>query len=154
MTGAPEHHDATDRTRTNAQEPVQYPANHLLAVLDTQEQVNAAVAALTAGGFLESEIHPATGVERADALGSATGHRGFVGMVIRLAERLGVADEEMETKNRYEQVMRDNRFVVAVAAPTEERKDRAAEILREHGGHTMAFFGKHTIEYLIPPNVK
>jgi hypothetical protein len=48
--------------------------------------------------------------------------------------------------------MRDNRFVVSVATPTQERKDRAAAILRQHGGHTVSFFGKHAIEYTTPPN--
>jgi len=72
--------------------------------------------------------------------------------MIRLAQRVGVADEEMETKRRYEQAMHDDRFLVLVAAPTEERKQRAIEILREHGAHTLTFFGKHTIEYITPPN--
>ena len=51
---------------------------------------------------------------------------------------------EMETKKRYEQAMRENRFVLAVAAPTPEHKEQATRILREHGAHTVAFFGKHT----------
>ena len=63
-----------------------------------------------------------------------------------------MADEEMETKNRYEQAMRDNRFVVPMAAATDDRKDRATQILREHGAHRVAFFGKHTIAYITPPN--
>jgi len=59
---------------------------------------------------------------------------------------------EMETKKRYEQAMRENRFVLAVAAPTPERKEQATRILRDHGAHTVAFFGKHTIEYIVPPD--
>lgn len=39
---------SADRTR--------YPENHVVAVLDTREQLTAAVAALTGGGFLDSEI--------------------------------------------------------------------------------------------------
>ncbi len=151
MTGAPDHHDPTER-RANAHEPVRYPSEHVLAVLDTREQATAATAALTAGGFPESEVHVATGVERADDIGAATGRTGLVGLVTRLAERIGLANEEMETKNRYEQAMRDNRFVVAVAAATDERKDRATQILREHGAHTVTFFGKHSIEYVTSPN--
>jgi hypothetical protein len=58
----------------------------------------------------------------------------------------------METKNRYEQAMRENRFVLSVAAPTAERREQATRILREHGAHTVAFFGKHTIEHIAPPN--
>ena len=152
MTGTPDHHDITGEQRERSQEPIRYPTNHVLAVLDTGEQVTATVAALTKRGFLESEVEVGTGAERADALHAATGHVGLTDLMIRLAQRVGVADEEMETKRRYEQAMRDDRFLVLVAAPTEERKQRAIEILREHGAHTLTFFGKHTIEYITPPN--
>jgi hypothetical protein len=47
--------------------------------------------------------------------------------------------------------MRDNRFVVAVATPTEERKELATQLFRSHGADTITFFGKHTIEYVVPP---
>jgi hypothetical protein len=72
-------------------------------------------------------------------------------MLIRLAERIGVTDEEMETKDRYEHAMRDNRFVLVVMAPTDERKHRATQILRERGAHTMTYFNKHSLEYITPP---
>ena len=55
-------------------------------------------------------------------------------------------------KDRYEQAMRDNRFVISVAAPTEERKNRAKEILQSHGAHTIAYYGKRTIEFITPPH--
>ena len=151
MTGAPEHHDARTEPGELAHEAIRYPTNHVLAVLDNRAVANAAVAALQAGGFLDSEIQVGTGVAAADELDATTGRRGLADILIRLAERIGIANEEMETKNRYEQAMRENRFVLAVAAPTDERKDEATRILREHGAHTLAFFGKHTIEYLVPP---
>ena len=69
----------------------------------------------------------------------------------RSAERIGAADEELETKHRYEQPMRDNHFVVAIATPTEERTERASQLFRSHGAYTITFFGKHTIEYVGPP---
>jgi hypothetical protein len=152
MTGAPDHHDATPESRPSGQESMQYPTNHLLAIIDDQGQATAAVAALEGGGFLDSEVQLNTGAETADVLGATSGRGGLAGLLIRLAERIGAADEEMETKHRYEQAMRDNRFVVAIAAPTEERKHRATEILRAHGAHTIAFLGKHTIEYVTAPN--
>jgi hypothetical protein len=152
MTEAPDHHDGTAESQRAAHEPIRYPSDHLLAVLDRRDQVTTAVEALTAGGFLESEIQFGSGAANADDLGATTGRSGLVGLVTRLAERLDMANEEMESKNRYEQAMRENRFVVSVAAATDDRKDRAAQILREHGAHTIAFFGKHTIEYITPPN--
>lgn len=152
MSGAPDHHDASNEAPEAAREPIRYPENHVLAVLDTREQTTAAMVALTSGGFLDSEIEVGTGATRADELGAATGREGLASLLIRLAERIGAADEEMETKNRYEQAMRDDRFVLSVAAPTADRKDRAARILGAHGAHTVAYFGRRTIEYLVPPD--
>jgi len=150
MTGAPDHHDATSTSR-QAQEPVRYPTNHLLGIVDTREQATALVSALESGGFLESEIDCRSGAQEADAVHASPGRGGLAGVLLRLAERMGAADEELETKHRYEQAMRDNRFVVAVATPTDERKDRAIQILRAHGAYTVTYFGKHTLEYVVPP---
>jgi hypothetical protein len=152
MTGAPDHHDARTEPGEAGREPVRYPTNHILAILDSRGVTTAAVAALEAGGFLDSEIQVGTGTAAADELDATTGRRGLASMLIRLAERIGATDEEMETKNRYERAMRENRFVLSVAAPTAERREQATRILREHGAHTVAFFGKHTIEYIVPPN--
>ena len=151
MTGVPDHHDAGGEASESGREPIRYPTNHILAVVDSRTVTTATVAALEAGGFLDSEIQVGTGRAAADELNATTGRRGLADMLIRLAERIGATDEEMETKNRYEQAMRDNRFVVSVSAPTTERKEQATRILREHGAHTIAFFGKHTIEHIASP---
>jgi hypothetical protein len=152
MTGAPDRHDARTDPTEGGREPIRYPTNHLVAVLDNPGVTTAAVTALEAGGFLESEIRVGTGSAAADELDATTGRRGLADMLIRLAERIGATNEEMETKNQYEQAMRENRFVLLVAAPTAERKEQATRILREHGAHTVAFFGKHTVEHIVPPN--
>jgi len=152
MTGVPEHHDARTEPGEAGREPIRYPTNHVVAVLDSRSLTTAAVAALEAGGFLDSEIQVGTGPAAADELDATTGRRGLADMLIRLAERIGATDEEMETKKRYEQALRENRFVLSVATPTAARKDQATRILREHSAHTVAFFGKHTIEHIVPPN--
>ncbi len=151
MTGAPDHHDPSAESRGATNEPVQYPANHILAVIDEREQMSAAVAALTSAGYLESEVEVETGAAKADDVAASTGRSGLADKLMRFAERIGVANEEMETKSRYEQALRENRFVIVVSTPTEERKELATKILRDHGGHGIAYFGKHTIEYVTPP---
>ncbi len=151
MTGAPDHHDAS-APRRNSDAAVAYPTNHVLGVVDTAAQANAVRDSLTNGGFLESDIRVETGAERADTVDASTGRTGLAALLIRLAERIGATDEEMETKNVYEHAMRDNRFVVLIAADTPERKERATQILREHAAHSVAYFGKHSIEHIVPPN--
>jgi len=151
MTGAPDHHDASV-SRRNADAPVAYPTNHVLGVVDTAVQATAVRDSLTNGGFLDSDIRVETGAERADTVDASTGRTGLAALLIRFAERIGATDEEMETKNVYEHAMRDDRFVVLILADTPERKERATEILREHAAHSVAYFGKHSIEHVVPPN--
>jgi len=154
MTGAPDHHDPATHAGASRNEAVRYPTNHLLGIVDTRDELTALVSALEGGGFLTSEIDFRSGLQDADDLRASPGRTGLSGVLIRLAELIGAADEEMETKHRYEQAMRDGRFVIAVLAPTDERKELATRILREHGAYTIAFLGKHTIEYIVPPRAR
>ena len=131
--------------------PIRYPTNTVLGVIDASEQLERAVEALTAGGFLASEIEVATGAAVADAVHASTGRTGLAALAVRIAERLGVQDEEMEFKAHYEQALRDGRYVVMVKAPTEERKTRATDVLRTHGAHSVSFHGRFTIEGIVPP---
>jgi hypothetical protein len=130
--------------------PVYYPENRLLGVVDSPAQVTSAVEALTAGGFLVSEVEVTCGQAQAERVAASTGRRGLLDLVIRVAERLGLADDEIETKGRYEQALRDGGLIVSVLASTDERKARAADIVRAHGGHLITFFGRLTIEKIAP----
>jgi hypothetical protein len=130
----------------------QYPVNHVLGVLDTPADAGAAAEALAGGGFLASEIHVACGTDAAEALRATTGRTGIVNAAIRIAQRLGVANHEMEVKAIYEQALADGRFVLIVDAPTDTRRELATSVLREHNAHSVAFLGRYSIEKLVPPN--
>jgi hypothetical protein len=152
MPGADSERDITREAEDGVKEPVRYPTHHVIAVLDSEDQVADAAAALTSGGFLESEVDVATGSDAADRLKASVGRRGLPGLAIRIAQRLGIEDEEMEIKAQYEQAMREEKFVLRVQAPTEERKGLAVSILRDHGAHAVNYFGRFTIETLAPPD--
>ena len=137
-------HDSPDRVPASTR----YPTNHVLAVVDGVEPVEEAAQALKDGGFLDSEIEIIHGPTAADILAENTGRTGIAHLAIRLAERIGVADEEMELKDRYEQALREGRFAISVLAPTEDRKNTAAQILRDHGAHFVNFLGRFSIEAL------
>ena len=128
-----------------------YPTNHVVGVLDTAEQVGDAVAALTAGGFLTSEIQVVTGPAAADRMQSHTGRLGFSNLVVRVAQRLGIANDEMRLKARHEEALRDGHFLVLVATPSDERKDLAARMLGERGAYTLAHMGRFSIEGFVQP---
>jgi hypothetical protein len=151
MSGAQSDQEARSQADDRPTEQVRYPTHHVVAVLDTEDQVADAASALINGGFLASEVDVTTGSAAADRVDASVGRRGLRGLAIRIAERLGMTDEEMEIKDHYEQAMRDGRFVLRVDA-TEARKDLATNILSQHGAHSVNYFGRFTIETIVPPN--
>lgn len=138
-------------TPDEQQDEIRYPTNHVVAVLDTEQQLGDAVAALESSGFLPTELNAVCGVDAADRLKANTGRSGLGGLAMRIADRLGIENTEMEFKDHYEQALRDGRYVLLVAAPTDERKDHAAKILRDHGANAVSFMGRFSIEGIVPP---
>jgi hypothetical protein len=112
---------------------------HVLAIIDTATEIACAVDGLVQGGFLESSVVLTRGTEEA-------GPRGVAELLIRLAQGLGQRHAGAEMKLRYEQALLDGSAVLAVLAPTEERKQLAARILHECGAHFINFFGPSSIE--------
>lgn len=148
MSEARSDRDAAQESMLPRSESARYPTNHVVAIVDEADQIMAASRELKEGGFLDSEIEVVCGPEAADVLHANTGHSGLAHLAIRLAQRIGVADDEMVMKDQYEQALRDGRFVVLVLAPSEERKTKAGQILREHGAHFVNFLGRFSIEAL------
>ena len=140
--------DAAPESGRRPTEPIHYPTNHVLAIVDTPEQLTAAVAALQRAGFPASELVVGSGPATADALHASTGRSGLADLAIRIGQGLGMALEETEVKDRYEQALRDGRVVVSVPAPDDARKERAAGLLAEHGAHFINFLGKYSIEVM------
>ena len=151
MSASPRDHNEQPRDVASSTEPIRYPTHNLVAVLDTLEQLRGATRDLMSQGFRASEINIAQGNVAADRLDATTGRGGFAGLALQIAEKLGLQDEELEFKDHYERAMRDGRFVIRIAAPSEERKDRATEILKQHGAHSVAYFGKYTIRGIVRP---
>ena len=83
-------------------------------------------------------------------MSATTGRSGFADMAMRFSAMLGLPNEEAQAKARYEQAMRDGHYVVAVLAPTDERKEQARRILAAHGARDLGFFGRFVIERLRP----
>ena len=85
-------------------------------------------------------------MEWADREGASSGRSGLIGQVLHALDRYGAGGEEMDMKGQYEQALRAGHCTVAVFAPTQERKQLAADILRQHGGNFINFLGHLTIE--------
>jgi hypothetical protein len=125
---------------------IQYPTNHVLAVLDTSDQVDCTVDALVNNAFLDSEIELNRGVEFADRLGATTGRQGVGDWFIRMFQKIGLKNAESELKEQYEQAVRDGHAIIAVLTSTEERKDLAVQLIRDCGGRFINYFGPLTVE--------
>ena len=140
--------EPTDDARDVAGRPAEnipYPTNHVVGVV-TPDDVGPVVDALTGAGFATSEIVIGCGAAAADNLRASTGHTGLTNLAIRIADRLGVRDEEMSIKDQYEQELRYGHVVVSVPAADVGQKKLAADVMREHGGHFINYLGRFTIE--------
>jgi hypothetical protein len=131
-------------------EPVRYPQNRVLGVIDTVSQVRGAVEALTEGGFLASEVEVLHGETASTKLAEGTGRTGLRGLAMRLIAGIGMPNDETAMKDHYADALAKGQFLVMVLAPTEERKQLATQLLREHDGHFINFLGRFTIEAMVP----
>jgi hypothetical protein len=136
---------------SKAEDSVRYPENNVVAVIDTLDEVVELVETLTGGGFLKSEIEVLYGQAAAEKLRTSTGRSGLAGLVMRLIASIGMPNDETAMKNRYAQALADGRILVLVETPTDERKELAAKLLREHGGKFVNFLGRYTIEPMNSP---
>ena len=134
------------RVRARDEQPVQYPENRMLAVIDTREHLRAAIDALTSGGLLASEIEVLQGAAAAKTLCEETRRIGLANLAMRFVEAIGMPNGDLALKNHYADALAEGRFVVLVIAPSEERQRTAAQLLREHGGEDVRFFSRYTIK--------
>jgi hypothetical protein len=149
VSDTPSGRDAAPNPGQDEIEPIQYPIGHVLGILDTEDQTTCAVEALVNGGYLESEVHLGRGPETLERSEAGTGRGGIQDWAIRFFERLGVRNAESEMKQGYEQALREGRIVIAVLTPTDERKDRAAQMLQDCGAHFINFYGRLNVERIL-----
>lgn len=122
--------------------------NNAVEVIDSLDELVELVETLTSSGFLKSEIQAVHGQAPAEKLRASTGRTGVAGLAMRLIASIGMPNHETAMKDRYAQALTDGRIVVLVEALTDERRELAAKLLREHGGAFVNFLGRYTIEPL------
>lgn len=150
MTTLPQPEDSVSPRHSRKDDRDRYPVAHLIGVIDTKSDFDAAFAALGSAGFPEIDILVGTGDDGGPAPAPALDRSKVVQLLVRFGEWLGFKNEPQAVKNLYEQAMRENRFVVCVSAPTYERRRTATHILQQHGGHTIKFMGDMLMEDVTP----
>jgi hypothetical protein len=122
------------------------PTGHLLAVVDDPLKAPGIIAELGRAGIEPNDLtllRGSEGAARIDATGEATGW----GARIRQAMSFTLADQ-MPDFILYEAALRDGRAVLGVPVASDEAKQAARAILRDHGAHFINFFGRFVTEEL------
>jgi hypothetical protein len=135
--------------RSDEKETIPYPTNHVVGII-ASASVDSVLNDLRSANFQDSEVHVQQGTEVADQLAASSGHSGILGAILRIADHLGIREDELEEKHRYEEALREGNAVVLVYAPEEDRKDVAGKILNARGAHFINFLGRYTSERIKP----
>ena len=117
-----------------------FPQHKVAAAID-RNQADAVVTALEDAGFARDRIEVVTTEDVAD-LEEPIGGSGIRGFLTRFSLSLGDELDEIE-QARQELTYGHALVLVMVDGMTEQ--DRAHAVLREHGGHSMRYFGRWSI---------
>ena len=123
-----------------------YPANKVIGILNTRDDLHAAVTELNNNGFEEEQVQVLCGETGAERLDTTGERHGFLARLYRFVEKLGVESKHL---SEYKSELLDGRFLVAIDVRDEDERARVVGILKAHGGHRINFYGKWTIE-LVP----
>jgi hypothetical protein len=124
---------------------IRYPRDRIIAVVDTRQHLRAMLVSLLQPGVQNEDI-ATLDARDTDRMRATTGHAAPVSWFVRLAQRLGLKDDELEVKERYEEELRAGRLTVAVRATDSSLRARVIRILQPNGGHFIHSFGRYTIE--------
>ena len=122
-----------------------YPTNRVVGTFDDEGEALAAVDELASAGF-DKSCSAYCGTSGASRLDSNAKDRRPLAWLSRALHHL----DSMETAqmDRYERELLDGHCLVMVEAADIDRRARALEILRSHGGHFINYYGRWVIETL------
>ena len=133
-------------TTTAGDRLLDYAHSRLVAVFDSQADIQATVDGLTSAGFDKSlDVHCGAADSRLIDF-SGTEHDPLA----RLSHALHFLTVEGEYMQQYEHELLSGRCLVMVRTESAERRHRALEILKAHGGHFINQFGFWAIETVHP----
>jgi hypothetical protein len=120
-----------------------YPTDSLIAVLPDAASAAVAAAALRAAGIADRDITILRGPEGADRLDGTGAVNGVIARLRRLVS-FTLMDQLVDMAI-YEQAVRDGQVALMVKARG-PRKAAAVDVLREHGGHFINYYGRFATE--------
>jgi hypothetical protein len=117
------------------------PRNKLVGIINTPEELQAAIVELNKAGFGEDAIDVLCGKEGADRLDVTGDKHGPLARLYRFVEQAKNLPE-------YQQDLLSGHFLIAIEAAEEDKRAQALNILQSHGGHQINFYGKWIVEGL------
>ena len=135
-----------DPETTAGERLLDYKHSRLVAVFDSQPDLQAAIDDLTAAGFAASfDVHyGAAGARLVDFSGNEHGP------LTRLNHALHLMTLEGEYMQRYERELLEGHCLIMVRTDSADRRQRALEVLKAHHGHFMNQFGFWAVETVEP----
>ena len=111
----------------------------LIAVFDTEADVQSATTALVAAGVDRAAIETFAGPDAASAFDASGKRHGLVGRLYRIIE-FSWADQAPDFA-WYEAAVREGRIVMSLRVGGQRHVAHVARIVEEHGGHFINHFG-------------
>jgi hypothetical protein len=114
---------------------------HKVAAAVAPGETDSVVAALVDAGFAQDRIEVVTSEDVAD-LNEPVGGSGIRGFLTRF--KLSLGDDLDEVEQARQELTYGHALVLVMVDGTAEQ-ERAHAVLREHGGHSMRYFGRWAI---------
>ena len=121
-----------------------YPAGSLLGLLPDPPAAAAAAAALHTAGVPDHDISILRGPEGADRLDGTGAVNGVLARLRRLVS-FTLMDQLVDMA-LYEQAVRDGQVVLMARPRDDGRKAATIDVLRQHGGHFINYYGRFATE--------
>jgi hypothetical protein len=129
--------------RRNEDRFYRYPMHRVVAIIDDESQVDAALDHLGRAGVEVTGVNVLSGPQGARLLDrSGTGH-GLRARLVRLAQR---GAYEIDVLRAHERALNDGHHVIYVPVRGDNERRKVVDILRAAGGHYLLHFRAWSIE--------
>ncbi len=121
------------------------PANRIVAVIEQQEDTDAAVAALAQGGLSGDDVVVFKGQRAAEKIDVSGEEHGVAGKVLRTLQNMG---DEKDYFYQKVAELEQGHNVISVAAGDEAQRERIISTLKQHKARAMLYHGDWVVEVI------
>jgi hypothetical protein len=122
-----------------------YPMRRVVAIIDDDASVQAALRALEQAGVDVTKVNVLTGPEGARLLDRTGSSHGLLARLLRLVQWGAYEGNALDS---HERALNDGRNVIYVPVRGDDQRTRVVDILRTAGGHYLLHFHLWSIEML------